>query len=99
VSPAFTPGLGEHVGKPRHAFVERGVVVTHRVAIDDFTVLFITAARQQQAFDQQRVWMGIRGGGNDAGLQHGLTCSGLLLEAMKMKRNLSADGTLPNSNP
>ena len=65
-------GLGEHVGQSRNTLVEGGIAVTHGVAVDDFPAFLVTAARQQQALDQQRVLVGVLCSGDDAGFQHGV---------------------------
>ncbi len=66
------PGVGQYVGQARHTLVERGIGVTHLVAVDDLPALFITTAGQQQALDQQRVLIGVLSSGDDAGFQHGV---------------------------
>ncbi|MCY1455108.1 hypothetical protein D9M71_722200 [compost metagenome] len=65
------PGLGEDVGQARHALVEGGVAVADAVAVDDLAGLLVTAAGHQQALYQQGIDVGVVGGLDDAGLEHG----------------------------
>ena len=67
------PGLSQYVGQSSNPLIEGGIAVAHLVAVNDFTTFLITDAGQQQALDQQRSLMSIRGGGNQTGLQHGGT--------------------------
>lgn len=60
------PGRGQHVGQPLDAFQQRGVGVAQLVGVDDFLVGLVAHTRQQQAFDQQRIGIGLLGPGHDA---------------------------------
>ncbi|MCY1414409.1 hypothetical protein D9M71_298600 [compost metagenome] len=68
--------FAEHVGQARHPLVEGGVAVAHQVAVDDLAALLVAAAGQQQALDQQRILVGVLGGRDDAGLEHGAHLQG-----------------------
>ncbi|MNN23693.1 hypothetical protein D3C81_1370980 [compost metagenome] len=65
------PGLGEDVGQACHALGEGGVAVADAVAVDDLAGLLIAAAGHQQALYQQGIDVGVVGGLDDAGLEHG----------------------------
>ena len=71
--------LGQNIGQTCHALVEGGIAVAQLVAVNDLASALITAARQQQALDQQGILVGIGRRRDDSGLQHGKHLHALFL--------------------